>query len=297
MRSNKKILILGASGMLGHTLFYELLKKDFNVHGTVRNISSISDYFSKELLERVVDNIDANIINSVKQIIDEYYPDIVINCIGIIKQLPISKEPLPVIAINSLFPHQVASICCEKGCRMLHISTDCVFDGKKGSYTEDDRLSAEDLYGISKYMGEVKYEHALTIRTSIIGHELSSNLSLIDWFLSQNTSINGYMNAIYTGFPTVEIANIIADYVIPDQSLSGLYQVSSNPISKYELLKIVSKVYAKKIEIKQNDNFYDNKSLVSERFKLRTGYKPPDWNILIEKMHKNFKQFGYKRNF
>jgi dTDP-4-dehydrorhamnose reductase len=283
--------------MLGHTLFYELLKKDFNVHGTVRNISSISNCFPKELLERVIDNIDADDINSIKQIIDEYNPDIVINCIGIIKQLPISKEPLPVIAVNSLFPHQVASICCEKNCRMLHISTDCVFDGKKGSYTEDDKLSAEDLYGISKYMGEVKYAHTLTIRTSIIGHELNSNLSLIDWFLSQESAVNGYTNAIYTGFPTVEIANIIANYVIPDQNLSGLYQVSSNPISKYELLKIVSEVYSKKIEIKQYDNFYDNKSLVSERFKLKTGYKPPDWKKLIEEMHNNFIQFGYKRIF
>ncbi|MFH0976559.1 MAG: SDR family oxidoreductase [Spirochaetota bacterium] len=295
--TNKKILILGASGMLGHTLLYELLNKGFTVYGTVRDMSSVRNHFPNNMLDKIINNVNAGNINLIKEVIDNLDPDIVINCIGIIKQIPVSKEPLPVIAVNSLFPHQIASICKEKNRKMIHISTDCVFDGRKGLYTEDDRLSAEDLYGISKYMGEVKYDHTLTIRTSIIGHELNSKLSLIEWFLSQNTAINGYTKAIYTGFPTVEIANIIADYVIPDQNLSGLYHVSSNPISKYELLKIVSKFYGKKIEIKQYDDFYDNKSLVSERFKLKTGYKPPDWNILIEKMYENFKQFGYKRNF
>jgi dTDP-4-dehydrorhamnose reductase len=295
--TNKKILILGASGMLGHTLFYELLSnRKFDVRGTVRSLSEIKDYFPSKMIERVIEHVDAYNINSVKRVIDEFNPEIVINCIGLIKQLPVSKEPLPVITLNSLFPHQVASICKESGSRMIHVSTDCVFDGTKGSYTEDDKLSAEDLYGISKYMGEVKYEHTLTIRTSIIGHELSSNFSLIEWFLSQTGSVKGYTNAIYSGFPTVEIANIIADYIIPDKKMSGLYQVSSNPISKYELLKIVSKIYGKKIEILPYDDYYDNKSLVSDKFRKQAGYNPPEWDILIEKMYKNFKQFGYKRN-
>jgi len=295
--NNCKIIILGASGMLGHAVFHEMLvNRDFDVIGTVRSLSEVDTHFPGRMLERVVENVDAFRIDSLEKVIEEFTPDIVINCIGIIKQLPVSREAIPVITLNSLFPHQVASLCKEHDCRMIHVSTDCVFDGAKGSYTEDDKLTADDLYGISKYMGEVQYDHAITIRTSIIGHELSSNLSLVEWFLSQTGSVRGYTNAIYTGFPTVEIANIIADYIIPDENLSGLYQVSSNPISKYDLLKIVSEVYGKKIEIAPYADYYDNKSLISEKFRKKTGYQPPDWRVLIGKMHKNFKQFGYLRN-
>jgi len=295
MKNINKILIFGASGMLGHTLFYELFyNKKFDCYGTVRSLSEVRDYFPSEMLERVIENIDANNIDSVKRVFEELKPEIIINCIGIIKQLPVSKEPIPVITINSLFPHQLAEICKEYNCRMIHISTDCVFDGVKGSYTEDDKLSAEDLYGISKFIGEVKYDHTITIRTSIIGHELGSNYSLIEWFLSQSGSVKGFTNAIYTGFPTVEIADIIADYIIPDKDLSGLFQISSDPISKYELLKIVSRVYGKSIEIVPFEDYHDNKSLVSTRFRELVGYQPPSWEVLVEKMYKNFKQFGYK---
>ena len=295
---NYKVLILGASGMLGHTLFYELLNnRGCDVKGTVRSLTEVNGYFLPDMMERVVENIDATMIDSVEKVIKDFTPDVVINCIGIIKQLPISKEAIPVITLNSLFPHQVASLCKEHGCRLIHISTDCVFDGAKGSYTEEDRLSADDLYGISKYMGEVKYDHSITIRTSIIGHELSSNFSLIEWFLSQASRVNGFTNAIYTGLPTVEIADIIADYIIPDKNLSGLYHVSSNPISKYELLNIVSDIYGKKIKINPYDDYFDNKSLISEKFRKITGYQPPDWDVLIGKMYKNFQQFGYKRSF
>ena len=248
------------------------------------------------MMNMVIDNIDANNIDSVEAIVTKFKPDIVINCIGLIKQLPIAQEPLPVITLNSLFPHQVAAICKDNSCRMIHVSTDCVFDGCKGSYTEDDNLSANDLYGISKFMGEVKYDNTITIRTSIIGHELSTNLSLIEWFLSQNGSVNGFTNAIYTGFPTVEIANIISDYIIPNEKLHGLYQVSSNPISKYELLKTVARVYGKEIEINPYEDFYDNKSLISKKFRDEAGYQPPEWELLIERMHNNFNEFGYKRN-
>jgi dTDP-4-dehydrorhamnose reductase len=292
-----KILILGVSGMLGHTLFYEYLcNREFDIYGTVRNLSDVKEFFPGKMLKKVISCADANDIDSIKKIITKLKPDIVINCIGIIKQLPISKEPVPVITINALFPHLVASICRENGCRLIHVSTDCVFDGKKGKYTEDDKLSAEDLYGISKFLGEVKYEHAVTIRTSIIGHGLSANYSLIDWFLSQSDSIKGFTNAIYTGFPTIEVANIIADYVIPNQKISGLYQVSSDPISKYDLLNIVAKIYGKSIRIVPYDDYHDDKSLISDRFRNEAGYNPPSWEILVKRMYDNYKKFGYIRN-
>jgi dTDP-4-dehydrorhamnose reductase len=293
---NNKILILGASGMLGHTLFYDLLRnRNFDVQGTVRSFSEVRDYFPGEMMQRVVESVDAFRIESVREVIEKFRPQVVINCIGIIKQLPVANDPLTVITLNALFPHQLASICKEAGCRLIHPSTDCVFDGSKGEYTEDDKLSAEDLYGISKYMGEVKYNHTLTIRTSIIGHELSSSLSLIEWFLAQTGSVKGFTNAIYTGFPTIEISRIIAEYIIPAETLSGLYHISSDPISKYDLLKLVSKIYKKDIEIIPYENYTDNKSLVSDRFRSETGYIPPGWEELVRKMYHNFIQFGYKR--
>jgi len=293
----KKILILGASGMLGHTLFYDLLtNRNFDVKATTRSLSEVQDYFPPIMLKRVVEGVDASKIETVRKAISKFLPHVVINCIGIIKQLPISNDPLTVITLNALFPHQLAAVCKEAGCRLIHVSTDCVFDGSRGSYTEEDKLSAEDLYGISKYMGEVKYAHTLTIRTSIIGHELSSNFSLIEWFLSQSGGVKGFTNAIYTGFPTIEISRIIAEYVIPYEDMSGLYQVSSNPISKYDLLKLVSKVYNKDIEIIPYDGYSDNKSLVSDKFRKKTGYNPPSWEELVTNMYNNFKQFGYKRS-
>ncbi len=292
-----KILILGASGMLGHTLFYDFIQnRDYEVKGTVRSLDAVKHHFPSAMVEHFVDLVDANDLNSVKGVIEKFRPTMVINCIGIIKQLPIAKDPLTVIRLNALFPHELAALCKEAGSRLIHVSTDCVFDGKKGNYTEDDKLSAEDLYGISKYMGEVNYEHAVTLRTSIIGHELASKLSLLEWFLSQEGSTKGFTNAIYTGFPTIEISRIIAAYIIPDESLWGLYQVSANPISKYDLLKLVAKIYKKDIEIIPYDAFKDNKSLVSDKFKEKTGYKPPVWEELVSNMYTYYKQFGYKRS-
>ena len=289
-------MVLGASGMLGHTLFYDLLvNRQFNVKGTVRSMDEFHGFFPGKLLEKIIENVDATKIETVRAAIHDFRPDIVINCIGIIKQSPIANDPLTVITLNALFPHQLAAICREAGCRLIHVSTDCVFDGEKGSYTEEDKLSAEDLYGISKYMGEVNYNHTITIRTSIIGHELNSNLSLLEWFLSQKGSVKGYTKAIYTGFPTNEISRIIAEFILPDETLSGLYQVSSDPISKYDLLKLVSIIYKKDIEIIPFDGFSDNKSLVSEKFRKETGYHPPAWEELVERMYNHFSQFGYKR--
>lgn len=263
----------------------------------MRSLSEVRDYFPVNMLKRVIESVDALNIDTVKEVIERFRPLVVINCIGIIKQLPLSNDPLTIIPLNALFPHQLASICKDAECRLIHPSTDCVFSGSKGQYAEDDKLSAADLYGISKYLGEVKYDHTLTIRTSIIGHELSSKLSLIEWFLTQTESVKGFTKAIYTGFPTIEISRIIAEYILPDETLSGLYHVSSDPISKYELLKLVSRIYKKKIEIIPFDEYTDNKSLLSHRFRDKTGYIPPSWENLVTNMYNNFRQFGYRRSY
>jgi len=215
-------------------------------------------------------------------------PDVVINCAGIIKQLKNALDPLPVISINAYYPHKLAKLCSLLDARLIHISTDCVFSGRKGGYKEEDECDASDLYGLSKNIGEVKYDNCLTIRTSMIGHELNSSNSLVDWFLHQEGQVNGYSKAIFSGLPTVELANVINSYILPDSDLHGLYHVSAEQISKFDLLNLVSKIYNKKITIINDENVVINRSLDSAKFKKITGYVPPDWEKLIISM----KDFG-----
>jgi dTDP-4-dehydrorhamnose reductase len=280
-----KILILGATGMLGHTLLTHLSEREnLDVHATVRCADGLLRWFAQELVAKVHGAVDADNFDSVLRVVDEFHPDVVINCIGIIKQLPIAKDPLVSISINALFPHRLALACKAAGARLIHISTDCVFRGDKGNYREADSSDADDLYGRSKFLGEVTEPHCVTLRTSIIGHELKGGYGLIDWFLAQEGTVKGFTRAIYTGFSTVEMSRIIADYVIPDRSLSGLYHVSSAPISKYELLKLVAERYGRCIDIEPYDDFACDRSLDSTPFRTTTGYTPPGWPAMIEAM-------------
>jgi dTDP-4-dehydrorhamnose reductase len=281
-----KVLILGATGMLGHTLLRHLsIRPELAVFATVRSSNGLDRWFSGDLLERIHPGVDADNVDSVLRVLGEVRPEVVINCIGVIKQLASAKDPLVTIPINTLFPHRLALACKAAGSRLIHISTDCVFSGAKGMYTENDPSDADDLYGKSKYLGEVDYPHCVTLRTSIIGHELNTCCSLIDWFLAQEEPVKGFTRAIYTGFPTVEMARIIAEYVIPHESLRGLYQVSSEPISKYDLLQLVAEQYGKRITIAPFDGFSCDRSLDSTRFKAATGYVPPKWPDMIREMY------------
>ncbi|MDX1810297.1 MAG: SDR family oxidoreductase, partial [Sulfurospirillaceae bacterium] len=225
----EKILVLGVTGMLGHVLFKEMNKnKNFEVFGTTRNKTGLEVYFTKEELERIRGGVDADNFETVIRAIASVQPTIIINCIGIIKQLPMSNDPLTAITVNAQLPHRISLVARSANARLIHISTDCVFNGKDGNYTEMSPSNAEDLYGRTKFLGEVAYPHCVTLRTSIIGHELKTNFSLIDWFMSQENEINGFTKAIYSGFTTVEIVNIISNYVIENHNLSGLYHVSSD---------------------------------------------------------------------
>lgn len=289
MKKNR-ILILGGTGMLGHVLLRYLSQNPNNeVCATARNVGEVYKYFSPELASKFnQNNVDADHFDTLTRTLVAVQPAVVINCIGIIKQLPLAEDPLTAITINAQFPHRLARISHDAGARMIHISTDCVFDGKKGRYTEDDLPSAEDLYGRTKLLGEVSDPHCITLRTSIIGHELKGQYGLIEWFLGQTGKVRGYRNAIYSGFPTIELARIIDDYVLPNPDLSGVYHVSSEPISKYELLKIVAEKYGKKIDIEPYEDFFQDRSLKSERFRTRTGYIPPAWPVLVDAMYRDY---------
>lgn len=285
----KKILILGGTGMLGHVLLTRLsLRQDLDVYATARNSMHFEKWFSSELMKKIRTDVDADNFDTVIRALSYIQPDVVINCIGLIKQLPIADDPLSAITINSLLPHRIALACNADSMRMIHISTDCVFDGMKGNYKENDPSDAKDLYGRSKFLGEVAYPHCITLRTSIIGHELKGKLGLIEWFLAQQERVRGFKKAIYSGFPTVELARIICDYVIPNPQLKGVYHVSSAPVSKYELLMLVAAQYGKAIEIEPYDDFVQDRSLDSTLFRQTTGYHPPSWEELVERMHSDF---------
>lgn len=285
----KRILILGVTGMLGHTLFKTMSRKlDFEVFGTTRNIAGLDKFFSKDELRRIKSAVDADNFDSVMRAFASIRPDIIINCIGLIKQLPMAKDPLTTITINAQLPHRISMIARAANARMIQLSTDCIFSGAKGNYTEADPSDATDLYGRSKFLGEVEYPHCITLRTSFLGHELKSENGLIDWFLSQTGTIKGFTKAMYTGLPTVEIENIITNYVIPNESLSGLYHVSSESISKYDLLNIVKAVYKKEIAIEAFDDFAIDRSLNSDKFRKATGYKSPAWESMVKSMYDDF---------
>jgi len=287
----KKILILGGTGMLGHVLFRSLSRnEDFEVHATTRDYKGLVRFFDIKLKEKIRPQIvEADNFDSVIRALASIQPDIVINCIGLIKQLPLSGDPLSAITINAQLPHRLSLICRTSHARLVHISTDCVFNGRKGMYVESDISDAEDLYGRTKYLGEVSYRpHCITLRTSIIGHELKGRLGLVEWFLAQKEKVNGFTKAIYSGFPTIELSKIISDYIIPNAGLSGVYHVSSEPISKYELLKLVADRYNKEIHIEPFDEFVQDRSLNSALFRQQTGYVPPSWPELIDLMHDDY---------
>ncbi|WP_071882480.1 dTDP-4-dehydrorhamnose reductase family protein [Pelosinus fermentans] len=293
----RKVLILGGSGMLGHALFRFLSEAvNLDVYTTVRSAHELSRWLPPDMMKKVRSNVDVQQIESLVNVFAEVKPDILVNCIGIIKQVPEAKDPLTTITVNALLPHRIALLCGATGTRMIHISTDCVFNGEKGVYTEQDVSNADDLYGRTKYLGEVTYPHCITLRTSIIGHELKGKYGLVEWFLSQKEKVRGFRKVLYSGFPTIELSRIIRDYIIPRPELTGLYHLSANPISKYELLKLISVQYEKKITIEPEDSIRLDRSLDSSTFLSLTGYNPPTWPELVRDMYNDYSQKSKRKD-
>ena len=293
----KKVLILGGTGMLGHVLFSQYSERDdLDVYATVRSTEGVEKWFAPTCMKRLQKGVDAHNFDTIVRAVATAKPDVVINCIGLIKQLPIANDPLSAISINSLLPHRISLLCKAAGLRMIHISTDGVFDGKKGGYTEKDEVNISDIYGMTKFLGEVSYPHCLTLRTSIIGHELKKKTGLVEWLLSQKEKVRGYTKAIYSGLPTIELAEIISDYILPNDSLSGIYHVSSEPISKYELLRLIAERYGKKIKIEPFDEVVIDSSLDSSAFRFLTGYIPPSWPELVNKMFLDYNKYMERKN-
>ena len=282
-----RILILGANGMIGSAVYKRLhLEPSSQVFGGMRNLSA-KNFFSAPLQKNLVDYGDLTNPKSISLILEKINPEVVINCAGLTKHKKEADSLEIAMPINATMPHQFASACNDRNIRFIHISSDCVFSGNKGGYVESDTPDALDTYGRSKALGEVIQGNAITLRTSTIGHELHTNYGLLEWFLAQEKECLGFSKAFFSGLPSVVFAEVILHFVLPNPKLRGLYQVSADPINKYDLLSLIANIYGKKIDIKQDHEFTIDRSLNYEKFKAATGYVPAAWPELIEIMYKN----------
>ena len=280
-----KVLVFGASGMIGSAMVRVLSEaKEWQVFGTLRS-EAAKRFFSPSIASRLLTNIDVDSHDALVRIFAQVKPDVVINCIGLTKHHQEASDSLLAIPVNALLPHRMAALCAVVGARLIHVSTDCIFSGAKGSYVEEDAADAGDLYGKSKFLGEVNYPHAITLRTSTIGHELETTYGLLEWFLSQESSCKGFNQAIFSGLPNTVFAQIVRDIVIPRADLSGLYHVGAAPIGKYDLLRLIADVYGKSIDVIRDDGFVIDRSLDSTRFYKATGYEAPTWPTLVQSMY------------
>jgi dTDP-4-dehydrorhamnose reductase len=277
-----RVLILGGTGMLGHKL-WQVLRDRHEVHVAARLGWSTWDRLGLYEADRFHGGLEAADPDTLLRIMGRVRPEVVVNCVGIVKQVAAAKDPLESITVNALFPHRVARACQAAGARLIQISTDCVFSGRKGGYTEGDVPDAEDLYGRSKLLGEVTGPGCLTVRTSMIGRELTRQSGLLEWFLSQRQEqVPGYTNAIFSGFTTPALGEILARIIQERPDLTGLYHVASEPISKYALLKKLAATFASKTEVEPSAEFRCDRSLDGTRFRLAMDWQPPSWDEMIK---------------
>jgi dTDP-4-dehydrorhamnose reductase len=285
-----KILIIGGNGLLGQTLFFYLYKHtEYHIFATIREPEKIDKINSTTIRKKYFCNINLYNNKDIEKVLVDVKPDILINCSGVL-DIANNHEILSAIKINTNLPHLLCALAHKYNFRLIHISTDGVFDGSKGNYSEQDKVKISDIYGMSKYLGEVVGQNILTIRTSIIGHNYYKNKGIVDWLLNANKSVNGYTKYIYSGLPAVELSRIIVKYIFPNEKINGLYHIASLPISKFEILKIISTLYNKPIKILRKSDKKINRSLNCSKFSKVTGYKPHAWDKLIYSMKTDYEE-------
>jgi dTDP-4-dehydrorhamnose reductase len=281
----QRVLVLGGTGMLGHTVFQHLSDRgDLDVHATARDAAPLEARTSLERRAAIHPGVDASRFETVERVVGEVRPNLLLNGIGIVRQVPASSDPVATMQINARLPHRLARLCAGAGVRLVHVSTDCVFSGARGNYTEADPPDPTDLYGRSKLLGEPG-EGALTLRTSLIGHELATRHGLLEWLLAQDGAASGYRRAIFSGLTTLEFSRVLAEVVLPHPELMGVHHLSATPISKFELLRLIATRYGVPVDILPSEAPEIDRSLDSSRFRTATGYGPPTWPQLVDAMH------------
>jgi dTDP-4-dehydrorhamnose reductase len=279
-----KVLVLGASGMLGHKVL-QVLSRRFETHGTVRRPSNVLAQIAPQAAG-IVKGVSVNDLESVERAMSDVRPAAVVNCIGIVKQLDEAKDPIPSVLVNALFPHQLTELTRATEARLIHVSTDCVFSGRTGDYSERDNPDPVDLYGRSKLLGETVEPPSLTIRTSIVGRELDGAHGLLEWFLKQNGgTVRGFRRVVFSGLSTAVLARVIGDVLERQPDLTGLWHVAAAPITKFDLLSLVRDTFDLDISIEPDDDFACDRSLDGSRFREATGITSPSWPQMVDELH------------
>jgi dTDP-4-dehydrorhamnose reductase len=280
-----RILILGVSGLIGHRLFKEL-SDSFEVFGTLHQSKELYSDFIMFSTQNVIENVDVSEFDILKGVLNAVNPDVIINCVGITKRKAEINKPIDVLTINSVFPHKLANWAKISNKRVIHFSTDCVFDGKTGNYTEASLTTAEDVYGRTKALGEINYDHTLTIRSSFIGQELFGKTELLEWFLAQNGGkIKGYTKTFYSGVSTIFMARVIKNIIANFPKLSGLYNLAPDkPISKFELLSIANEAYKHNVEIIPDDTHIHFPTLNGSKLRHKINLIIPSWEKMMSEL-------------
>ena len=283
-----RILILGGTGMLGHQLFKHLSSRFTDTYATIRQ-----SYSSYKLLDKQFDNariiecVDVTDLPVLTGIMKCVRADVILNCIGVTKRRKEANEAIHAITLNAMLPHMLAEWGRNNAAKVINFSTDCVFDGKVGNYVDDSATNATDLYGKTKAIGEIHGENALTLRSSFIGKELDGGTELFEWFLAQTGTVKGFKNAIYSGLTTLELSRVIEKILVQHPGASGIYNVSSDPISKYELLVLIRDKLHLNIEVLPDENMICDRSLNSSKFRQEFNYVPPGWQAMIDELASN----------
>lgn len=278
----KKVLIIGASGMIGHQMWM-MAQKYYNAFAFIRKSKSHYDNWNLFNSKNVIDGVNVTDFSLVESKLIKIKPDVVINCTGITIRKKEIQDLNYTLNVNSLFPQKLAKWCQNQGVRLIHFSTDCVFSGKKGYYAESDIPDATDHYGTTKFLGEVIGDKILTLRIPVIGRELEGKTELLEWVLRQkNQKIKGYSRALYSGMTVHQASKEIYKLIESTTILGGLYHISTPPISKYDLIHKINQIYKLNIQIDKEDTHITNKVLISEKYQQITGFSAPSWEIMLE---------------
>ena len=284
-----KALILGGTGMLGHRLFEEL-KSRHETRVTLRRDLSAYRRLNRFTADNAFGNVDVRDFQSVSAVIDNFRPEVIVNCTGITNKDPAARDCIANLEVNALFPQRLARYCEGRTVKIIHLSTDCVFSGRKGGYRETDTADAGDLYGRTKLLGEVTGTNSLSIRTSMIGLELCSKHGLLEWFLAQTGRVHGYQKAIFSGFTTQELSRIIESIILSGKKIPSLLHVAGYPISKYDLLFLIKDELGLQIDLVPDSEFRCDRSLDATVFQKTFGYTPPTWPEMIHELCKQIKR-------
>ena len=286
-----RIIILGGTGLLGHTLWEYFSLKYPDTFTTVRLARTTYENHKIYKNDKVIDNVDITDIENVEKILNKIKPDIILNCIGVTKRREnIDNYQYLSILLNALFPIRLSQWAKKNNSKVINFSTDCVFDGKIGNYSEDSPTNATDVYGKTKSLGEIRDDNALTLRSSFIGFELYHKTELLEWFLSQKVTVKGFKNAIYSGLTTLELSRVVENILLSYPKMTGLYNISSESINKYDLLMLIRKKFKLVTKIIPDETFSCDRSLNSSKFRKELNYNPPSWESMIAELSEKYLQ-------